>query len=268
MDTAPGSMDVVTNPTCTRALIAAETNRYQVSVALTRSEVREAQRLRYHVFAEEIGAQLSSPEPGIDCDAFDPYCDHLLIRDRASDAVVGTYRILTPAGARAAGSFYSATEFDLTRILRCGRSLVEIGRACVHPDHRDGRVIALLWAGLFSYILARPFDCVIGCASIGVGDNARRAASICNHLTREYLSPSEWRVVPYRPFPLEGEEPFTDESVPPLIKAYLRLGARVCGAPAWDRDFGTADVLMMLPVATMNPRYTASLLRRARRCRS
>ena len=112
------------------------------------ADIEEAQRLRYKVFAEEMGARLSTRKAGVDEDIFDPYCDHLLVRDGDSNEVVGTYRILSPEKARKIGGFYSEGEFDLTRLAHLSDRMVEVGRSCVHPDYRSGAVITLLWAGL------------------------------------------------------------------------------------------------------------------------
>ncbi|MGW2847659.1 GNAT family N-acetyltransferase, partial [Streptomyces sp. NPDC001274] len=127
---------------------APERPRYRVSLATGPDEVRAAQRLRHLVFAGELGARLHSPEPGLDSDAFDAYCDHLLVREEATGEVVATYRVLPPERAEAAGGLYAESEFDLGRLAPIRDDLVEVGRSCVHPAHRDGAVIALIWAGL------------------------------------------------------------------------------------------------------------------------
>jgi putative hemolysin len=130
----------------------------------------------------------------------------------------------------------------------------------VHPDYRHGGVISLLWAGLANYLIAGGHDYAFGCASIAVVGDGDVAASICARLLRDYLSPIECRVFPRRPFPLSFD-PDLDVPLPPLLKGYLRLGAYVCGDPAYDPDFGTADIVLLLPVARMNPRYVRRLLR-------
>jgi putative hemolysin len=137
-----------------------------------------------------------------------------------------------------------------------------VGRACVHPSYRNGGVIALLWAGLASYLKAGGYDYAFGCASIPIAGDGDVAASICARLLRDHLSPLEWRVFPRRPFPLAFDPDF-DVALPPLVKGYLRLGAYVCGDPAWDPSFQTADVIVLLPVARLNPRYVRRWLRPA-----
>jgi len=240
---------------------------YTIELAETSGDVRAALRLRYQVFAEEMGAWLPSGHAGLDRDPFDGYCDHLLVRECHSAEVVGTYRILTADRARAAGGFYSANEFDLTRLSGL-RRMVEVGRACVHPAHRDGVVIALLWAGLLDYIRMRGFDYVIGCASVHVAEVGGPAMSVCRRLKRNHLGPADRRVFPYRPFLLDGGEDDEEAPVPSLIKGYLRLGASVCGDPAWDPEFRSADFLLLLPVVDLNPRYVNGLRRRAERGRA
>ncbi len=230
------------------------------SLARSPSEVAEAQRLRYKVFAEELGAHLQG-YGGLDRDGFDAFCDHLLVRDIESDKVVGTYRILSPAMAQEAGGYYSAGEFDLGRLSHLFPDMVEVGRSCVHQDYRNGTVISLLWAGLARYMQINGYQYLIGCASIGMSDGGYSAASIYNRLLQEgYLSPQEYRVFPHCPLPMKELQRDLDVNYPPLIKGYLRLGAYVCGEPAWDPDFNTADLLVMLPLSRMSQRYAAHFL--------
>jgi putative hemolysin len=234
-----------------------------VSLARSGADVIEAQRLRYKVFADEIGARLASADEGLDRDIFDPYCEHLLVRDLDTNEVVGTYRILTSEQAERVGAFYSETEFDLANILPLTPRLVEVGRSCVHPDYRQGATIALLWAGLADYMLSRGYEYLIGCASISLADGHGPAVQLYERLRAAHLSPDEWRVFPRHPLPLL-ETPLP-ESVgpvqsPPLIKGYLRLGAYICGDPAWDPEFNAADLLVLLPMSRMNPRYARHFL--------
>ncbi|MBZ0092077.1 MAG: GNAT family N-acetyltransferase [Burkholderiales bacterium] len=230
-------------------------DRLTVNLARTEEEIREAQRLRYKVFAEEMGARLPKNAEGLDRDIFDPYCDHLLVRDSASGEVVGTYRLLTARQARKIGSFYSAQEFDLTRLGHLFDNVVEIGRSCVHPDFRSGGVIALLWSGLARYASENKAEYLMGCASIGMADGGHLAASLYRKLEAKNLSPVEWRVFPRNPLPLEALNNTLDAPVPPLIKGYLRAGAYVCGEPSWDPDFNTADLLILQPMKNVNSRY-------------
>lgn len=229
--------------------------RLSVALARNESEIREAQRLRYRVFAEEMGARLTIKEAGLDQDHFDAYCDHLLVRDNASGEVVGTYRILPPHQARHIGGYYSEQEFDFTRLAHLRDSMVEIGRSCVHADYRGGAVITLLWSGLADYLRVRDYDYLMGCASISMADGGHTAASVYRRLAETRLAPVEWQVFPRHPLQLDQLDDTLKLSTPPLIKGYLRVGAFVCGEPAWDADFNTADLMLLLSVKEMNQLY-------------
>ncbi len=243
-----------------QVLAAREQHRLSVAFAQTEGEVREAQRLRYQVFAKELGARLNTREAGIDHDLFDPYCDHLLVRDNETLEVVGTYRILNPVQAQKVGAYYSEGEFDLTRLTHLRDRMVEVGRSCVHPAYRNGATIALLWSGLGQYMRQYGWDYLIGCASISMADGGHTAASIYRRLSMEHMSPIEWRVFPRYPLPLEALDSTLNAPVPPLVKGYMRLGSYVCGEPAWDPDFNTADLLVMLPLSLINKRYARHFL--------
>lgn len=224
-------------------------------------EVREAQRLRFKVFAEEMGARVPGQEHGIDRDLLDAHCEHLLVRDHDTNKVVGTYRILNGAQARRIGGFYADEEFDLTRINHLRGDTVEVGRSCVHRDYRSGATIALLWSGLARYMETHRYRYLIGCASISMADGGNVAASIYQTLSKTSLAPVEYRVFPRCELPLEAYDCALETALPPLIKGYVRAGAYVCGAPAWDPDFNTADLLMMLPMARIESRYARHFLK-------
>ena len=235
-------------------------SRYHVSLAVDDSEIREAQRLRYKVFAEEMGARLSSVLPGHDIDLYDPFCDHLLVRDLDRGEVVGTYRILPPDAAKRVGSYYSEQEFDLTRLHFLRPRMAELGRSCVHPGHRSGAVIARLWMGLAEYMTRYGYEYIVGCASIGMADGGHIAAGVYRQITQRHLAPIEWRATPRYRLPVESLDDGRTVALPPLIKGYTRLGALVCGEPAWDPDFNTADLLMLLPMAQLNRNYARRLI--------
>lgn len=230
-----------------------------VSIADADSEIRAAKRLRYQVFANEMGARLDVREPGIDHDLYDPFCKHLIVRDDNAGIIVGTYRILSPAAARRVGSYYSESEFDLTRLQHLRPSLVEIGRSCVHSDYRTGATITLLWAGLARYMSDNGYSHLIGCASVTMADGGHLAASLFGKLG-EHMSPLEYRVFPRLALPLESLRQDVDAEMPPLIRGYLRAGAWVCGAPAWDPDFNTADLPILLPMSRISPRFARHFL--------
>ena len=240
----------------------------EVAWARHLDDVREAQRLRHEVFAGEMGARLSSSLPGHDIDLFDDYCEHLLVRDGATRQVIGTYRVLTPTQARRVGCFYSDTEFDLTRLRMLRERMVELGRSCVHPDHRHGGVIMALWGALAEFMVRNELDTMIGCASIpmqhegphGMVGGGHAAASIWRQVRERHLAPIEHQVRPRLPLPVDQLDDSLPVEPPALIKGYLRLGARVLGAPAWDPDFNAADLPMMMRLADMPMRYRRHFL--------
>lgn len=231
----------------------------QVGWARHQDEVRQAQRLRHRVFAQEMGAVLSKTLPGHDMDLFDDYCEHLLVRDADSQEVIGTYRVLTPTQAQRVGSTYSDTEFDLTRLRGLRSRMVELGRSCVHAEHRHGRVILLLWGALVEFMVRNQLDTMIGCASIPMRHNGvpggHAAASIWRQVRQTHLAAIEYRVTPRLALPVEQMDDSLDVELPALIKGYLRLGAKVLGPPAWDPDFNSADLPMMMRIGDLPPRY-------------
>jgi len=230
-------------------------------------DVRAAQRLRHRVFVEEMGARLgpvAGAPAGHDVDLFDDFCEHLLVRTAPRDGtpseVVGTYRVLTPEAARRAGSFYSDTEFDLTRLRPLRHRMAELGRSCVHEDHRAGGVILALWGALAQFMERNALDTVIGCASVSMRDGGHCAASLWARLRETHLAPIDCQVRPRVPLPVEELEQGLDVEPPALIKGYMRLGAKVMGAPAWDPDFNTADLPMLTRIADMPERYRRHFL--------
>jgi putative hemolysin len=241
-----------------------ERNKITVSWAKHQDEVREAQRLRHQVFAVEMGATLPNTIAGHDIDLFDNFCEHLLVRDMGSKEVIGTYRVLTPAQAARVGSTYSDTEFDLTRLRGMRESMVELGRSCVHADHRHGGVIMALWSALAEFMVRNQLDTMIGCASIPMLHNGvisgDVAASIWNKVRQSHLAPIEHHVRPRRPLPLERLNCDLDVDPPALIKGYLRLGAKVLGPPAWDPDFNSADLPMLMRIEDLPMRYRKHFL--------
>lgn len=225
-----------------------------LSMASTPEELHEVQRLRYKVFIETMGLSALVREDGLDSDEFDAHCDHLIVRDSDTLKVVGTYRVLSAARAAKIGRFYSENEFDLGRLNNVRSRMVEAGRACIHPDYRGGSVIMLLWSGLAEYMRRERCDYLVGCASISLADGGHNAVAVFNALGK-HLAPSEYRVTPHLPFPIHQVEAAQKPQIPPLIKGYLRSGAWLCGDPAWDPDFESADVFLMLPLVNLDGRY-------------
>lgn len=237
------------------------THDYTVSIAHTAAQLRAAQRLRRDVFAGELGAKLPDE---LDRDEFDDSCDHLIVEHAGE--VVGTYRLLPPGRSE---RLYSSGEFDLEELRPLLGSLVEAGRSCVHPDHRGGQVINLMWAGLARYTLLSGMRYLAGCASVPLADGGHSAESTWWLAQRRHLSPSNLRVRPHVPWNPSNTAPSAAEKpsyahVPPLLRGYLRLGAWVCGPPAHDPDFGVADFFVLLPLDRIDERYLRHFLGQVR----
>ncbi len=238
------------------------TSGYLLSIADDLSQVEAAQRLRHRVFVDELGATPSPDSAGLDRDAFDPYCDHLLVRRESTGEVVGTYRLLPPGRTTRR---YAEGEFELSALDALRAQLVEAGRSCVHPDHRTGAVINLMWAGIARYLHLRGLRWLGGCASVPVADGGLAAAEVWAQAQARHLAPPPLRVRPLRPWFAEPGVPTATVAgagklVPPLLRGYLRLGAWVCGEPAYDPDFGVADYYVLLSMDRINPRYLRHFL--------
>jgi putative hemolysin len=244
----------------------------EVRLAHTAKEIRRAQKLRYNVFYREMSAvpDTASFLSRRDVDPFDAVCDHLLVVDHAaprlreSPPVVGTYRLLRQEVADRQSGFYTAGEFDIDALLarHDDHRFLELGRSCVLPPYRNKRTVELLWHGIWAYVLAHRIDVMIGCASLEGTDPDRLALplSFLHHYAR---APEAWRAaaLPRRYVELNRmpksavDTKAALQSLPPLIKGYLRLGAFIGDGAVIDRQFGTTDVLIVLPVAGISARY-------------
>lgn len=237
------------------------------SWAKHQDEIRQAQQLRYQVFANEMGAHIKTTIAEHDIDLFDDYCEHLLIKNDATREVIGTYRLLTPEQAKRAGGFYSETEFDLTRLRLLRHNMVELGRSCIHPDHRNGGVLLALWGALFEFMQRNQLEFMIGCASIPMNcptlpgvSAGYAAASIWEQVKHKHMAPIEYHVRPRLALPVDALKSEVVAEPPALIKGYLRLGSKILGAPAWDPDFNTADLPMMMKLSEMPAKYRKHFL--------
>ncbi|CAM2772111.1 GNAT family N-acetyltransferase [Skermania piniformis] len=243
--------------------------RYSLILASDAEHRQAAQRLRYQVFAGEPGYRIPDDGTGLDADRFDPHCDHLLVRDEQTDSFVGCYRMLSPDAARAAGGYYTATEFDISALDPAGSRIVEMGRACVLAEHRSGSVLALMWAGILNYLDLTGYDWVMGCVSMPIRSEPAEAPgsqvrAVRDLLMARHASPPHRRVRPYRPVRVDGRSldqltPPPRPKVPSLLRGYLRLGASICGEPAHDPAFGVADFVALLGPADLNRRYLERL---------
>jgi putative hemolysin len=248
----------------------------EARLAQTKKDIKRAQRLRYNVFYRD-GSAIADAATLLarrDKDAFDKVCDHLLVIDHASQPekaalrrrppVVGTYRLVGDAAAARCGGFYSESEFDIAGLLARHRNLrfLELGRSCVLPQYRTKRTVELLWHGIWSYVLQHRYDVMIGCASIE-GTDPERLAHQLSFLHHFAGAPEAWRAsahasrrVEMNRMPKAAIDPKAAlRELPPLIKGYLRVGAFIGDGAVIDHQFGTTDVLVVLPVAAINSRY-------------
>lgn len=225
---------------------------YRFRLATHPDDVRSAQRLRFEVFNLELQEGLKeSYATGLDADAFDDVCDHLLVEEVASGIVVGTYRIQTGTTAAERLGYYSQQEFDFAPFEAARSEIVELGRACVHAQHRNLSVLSLLWRGIAGYARERRARYLIGCSSL-TSQDAREGAAMYRHLESRHLAPEGWRTQPQPSHlcPLDAPAERTPR-VPKLLAAYLSIGARICGPPAIDREFKTIDFLTLLDLQSL-----------------
>ena len=245
----------------------------QLEVRLARSpeEVEAAQQVRFRVFHEEQGARADAAATADrrDSDRFDAVCDHLLVLDSAlrgsdRDRIVGTYRLLRSRGASEVGGFYSEDEYDIRPLIEGSRAsgFLELGRSCVLPAYRTKRTIEVLWQGIWAYVLHHGITVMGGCASLrGVvpAEHAEVLSFLEHHCRAD--GGRDVRALPHRycSMDLMPAEAVNAKSafqrMPPLMKGYLRLGARIGDGCVIDRDFGTVDVFVVLPVEAISPRY-------------
>ncbi len=219
---------------------------YSLRMAAQASDVQAAQALRFEVFNLELDEGLTqSYDTGLDADPFDAVCDHLIVDDLTNGQVVGTYRLQTGLRARDALGYYSAQEFDFAPFEAMRAQTIELGRACIHADHRNFTVLNLLWKGIASYAQERGARYLLGCSSLTSQDESVGAAAY-QRLTPN-LAPAAWRTRPLPAFEcrMDAVAPQAPH-IPRLLSAYLALGAAICGPPAIDREFRTIDFLTWL----------------------
>lgn len=245
----------------------------EVRLATSRRDIKMAQRLRYTVFYEEMAARpgLIAGMRRLDWDAYDAVCDHLLVVDTAKRdesgtgaSVVGTYRLLRQDMARRSNGFYSQGEYDIAPLIASNSHLrfLEVGRSCVLKPYRNKRTVELLWHGLWTFVREQKADVMIGCASLPGTDVAAHAMAL-SFLHHYALAPPEWRCRAHDHLRVDMDRLRKEQVdaraalkvLPPLVKAYLRLGAFVGDGAVVDTQFGTTDVLIVLPVSRIDPRY-------------
>ena len=236
----------------------AKSTRPSLTIGISRSleEITEYQRLRYQVYSEEFGVTPPSAQHGIDADDLDAYCHHLLVRESETGRVVGGYRLLTGEEANRLGGFYSDREFTISLSQDQRRNVLEIGRACVHPDFRTGSTIAMLWSAIVKYAFEFHCENVIGVASVSLRDGGALASSVNQRAKQMQVQIEDASFTPRNPLPEHYLSSTSDlPRIPPLINSYLRAGAYLFEQPTWDPDFNTADFFMMLPLKGVSDRY-------------
>lgn len=237
---------------------------YQLRLADSSADLRAAQRLRFDVFNLEMGEGLaSSYVQGLDSDQFDAACDHLLVLDKRSQRVVGTYRLQTGEAARAAHGYYGEREFDFGPYESMRGQLIELGRACIDARHRSFAVLNLLWCGIAAYARERGARYLIGCSSLTSSDEGEGAAAW--QQLQPHVAHPTLLTRPRESFACALDHFGPATKIPRLLAAYLALGARICSPPAIDREFGSIDFLTWLDLTSP---AAAGFLRRAGRAGS
>jgi putative hemolysin len=223
--------------------------------------IKEAQALRFRVFAKEMGAKLKTESEELDYDEIDNYCDHLIAYDHVHKKIVGYTRLLNQDQAERLGRFYSQSEFNLDQVLTLPGRFLEIGRTCIDPDYRGGAVLTTLWSALVQYALEGRFNYLLGCASITPGPSGFAVDAVYRNIDAKNLAPASIQVTPSIPVPEELRCERDESGIPPLLKAYFRFGAMVCGEPCWDEDFNCMDLFVLLPLDQLQERYSKHYMR-------
>lgn len=235
--------------------------RYRIEIAETPEALRDAQRLRFQVFANELGAKLPTFDEQLDRDRFDEYCDHILVREQATGDLVACTRVLGPEGATKTGGYYSQTEFNMQSILKLEGRAVEVGRTCVASGYRNGAVLGLLWQGIGRMVVEQKVDYLFGCASVPLLPDPVYARAVIRRLLDHYRADESVQVHPLKALPnMPEEHSGSTPSIPPLIRTYINSGALACGEACWDPDFKVADVFMLLSLRALNTNYSSHFL--------
>ena len=236
---------------------------YRVRLANTTQEIEAALRLRFLVFNLEMNEGLESAyTDGFDRDRYDAVCDHLIVEYQGTGQIIGTYRLQRGDVAGRNFGYYSEQEFDFTPYEHMRSEIVELGRACIHRDHRSSEVLHLLWRGISRYVLAQGGRYMMGCCSLPSQDVAL-GHSVYRSLTNCLASP-ELITIPTTAYALEpASETLAGARPPKLLRAYLTIGAKICSTPAIDREFKTIDFLTLLDLQTLHPRVAARFLNHA-----
>jgi putative hemolysin len=233
-------------------LVVSPPSHYTARLAQSTEDIRAAQALRFQIFNLELNEGFEqSYSTGLDEDRFDAVCDHLIVEHLPSATIVGTYRLQTGLNAAAQRGYYCAQEFEFQVFEPLRAEMIELGRACVHPQHRNLVVLGMLWKGIADYARQRNGRYLFGCSSLTSQDPAAGATAYAE-LCRKHLAQPQWRTRPLAAFECSLGELATDPvKIPKLLRAYLTLGAKICGPPALDRQFKTIDFLTLLDLEKM-----------------
>lgn len=230
-----------------------------------KTDIRNAQKLRYEVFCEEYNVILPVNEMWnghpIDVDELDQYCLHLVVRRQTDRQIIGYTRVLTCDLARQHGGYYSSHEFEIDAIINRSGRFLEIGRTCIHPSYRNGSTIAVLWAQLARFMQDNSYQYLFGCASVSLEDNGATLAGLLPTLKEKFWAEEEFLVHPKRPIEVQSDSVAPKIQFPPLLKAYTRMGARICGEACWDPEFNVADLFVLLDIRNVSDRYAKHFLR-------
>ncbi len=256
IDTAgrPHAQRAIVPPPALQPWISIDVGKYQIRLAQSLAEREAACRLRFRVFNIELGEGLiSSYSTGMDQDQFDLFCDHLIVEDRSRVEIVGTYRMQSGITAARHLGYYSAQEFDFLPYEPIRDEVLELGRASIDREHRSSEVLTLLWRGIAQYSKFYGLRYLIGCSSL-TSQDPQAGWQMYSHLS-DFLVIPEFRTAPLTRYelPPAAESSKPEVKIPKLIKTYIAVGAKICGAPAWDREFGTIDFLTLLDLARLTP---------------
>lgn len=225
-----------------------------------RKDIIAAQKLRYQIFTDEYGAKIKSVR-GIDKDRFDKHCLHLIVKDTNSNEIVGYTRVLTDSASQLTGGYYSESEFDISALRPFHGRTIEIGRTCIDSRYRNGATIGVLWSAIGRYLADNHVRYLIGCGSISMADGGIAAQAIMQKIRNKYMIENQQHVTPYRSIAFPKQPAVTNPKIPPLLKAYLSMGAKIAGEPYWDIDFNVADVFIVLDMETVSSRYKKHFIR-------
>ena len=233
-----------------------QVTKFEVGLARDPGRIAQARELRRHCLGT-----LAAPDPAEG--RFDEHCEHLVVRDVLTDDIVGAYRMLGPVDARRHGGYHADRDFDLALLIVLRDRMVEVDQPCVHPRYPFENVMTYLWSALARYLIEHRLDYILASAGVSLRDGGHVAASIYRMACARFMSPDDYRVFPRRRLPLEGLSDTRKVELPPLLKGYLDLGAWVCGEPALNRERGSAEFPILLPLARMQGRDTRDFLAKA-----